>query len=126
MDVERRLPLKALNTLAIFLTMVEAVSSGARLLFLVDVLDHEAAAIIRDQLRSLLDVVADDHPKRGWALMQSAIDQLVPLSNRVAKELHRIQDDAEIHDVTVFHLRRIKDAAKLLEREKLIKMRVGP
>ncbi len=122
---DKKLSPKARNTVAIFITMVEAVSNSARLLFLMDVLDHEAAAIIRDQLRSLLAVVDDGHPERGWALMRSAIDQLVPLSNRVAKELYRIQDDAEIHDVTVYHLRRIQEAGKLLESEKLIKMKVG-
>ncbi len=124
-NVDRKLPLKALNTLAIFMGMVEAVSNGARLLFLMKMLDHEAEAIIRAQLRSLLGVVDDGHPERGWALMRSAIDQLVPLSNRVAKELYRIQDDPEIHDVTVYHLRRIQEAGKLLEGEKMVKMRVG-
>ncbi len=126
MNVDRKLPLKALNTLAIFMGMVEAVSNGARLLFLVKMLDHESEAIITAQLRSLLGVVDDGHPERGWALMRSAIDQLVPLSNRVAKELYRIQDNSEIHDVTVYHLRRMHEAGKLLETEKLITMRFGP
>ncbi len=125
MNVDRKLPLKALNTLAIFIAMVEAVSKSARLLFLVDVLDHEAAAIIRDQLKTLLAVVDDGHPEQGWELMQAAVHQLAPLANRVAKELYRIQDDAEIHDVTVYHLRRIQEAGKLLESEKLIMMKVG-
>ena len=58
--------------------------------------------------------------------MQAAVHQLAPLANRVAKELYRIQDDAEICDVTRFHLRRIKEAGKLLEGEKMIKMKVGP
>ena len=126
MSDDRKLPLKALNTVAIFMGMVEAVCNSARLLFLVDVLDHEAAAIIRDHLRSLLAVADDGHPERGWALMRSAIDQLVPLSNRVAKELYRIQDDSEIHDVTVYHLRQMQAAGELLQREKMVKMRVEP
>ncbi len=125
MSDDKKLSPKARDTIARFTAMLLSVSNSARFLFLMKMLDHEAEAILRDQLRSLLAVVDYGYPERGWALMRSAIDQLVPLSNRVAKELYRIQDDAEIHDVTVYHLRRIQEAGKLLESEKLIKMKVG-
>ena len=123
---DKKLSPKARNTVASFTAMVQAVSNGVQFLFLVRELDHEARAIICDQLRSLLAAVDDDRPERGFTLMRSVVKDLVPLSNRVAKELYRMQDNSEIYPVAAYHLRQMHEAGKLLEGEKMVKMKVGP
>ena len=110
---KRKIPLKALSLTA----MLKSVSGGANFLFHVGALDHEATAILRDLWRSLEATADEESRERGGALMRAVVEQLVPLSNRVSKELHSIKDNP----VAAYHLRHIHEAAKLLEQEKMVK-----
>ncbi len=107
---KRKIPLKVLSLTA----MLKSVSGAANFLFHAGALDHESTAILRDLWRSL-EATADE--ERRGSLMQSVVEQLVPLSNRVSKELHSIKDNP----VAAYHARHIHEAAKLLEREKMVK-----
>ncbi len=80
-EPRKKIPLKVLSLTA----MLKSVSGGANFLFHVGALDHESIAILRDMWRSL-EATADE--ERRGSLMQSVVEQLVPLSNRVSKELH--------------------------------------
>ncbi len=110
---KRKIPLNALSLIA----MLKAVSAGSNFLFLIGTLDHEATAIITDQVRSL-EATADE--QRRGALMQSVVEQLVPLSNRVSRELFAIKNNP----VAAYHLRHIHEAGKLLEGEKMVKRKL--
>ncbi len=114
-EPKRKIPLKVLSLTA----MLKSVSGAANFLFHVGALDHEATAILRDMWRSL-EATADE--ERRGSLMQSVVEQLVPLSNRVTKELMAIQNNA----VAAYHARHISEAAKLLEREKMVKRKLEP
>ncbi len=107
---KRKIPLKALSLTA----MLKSVSGGANFLFHVGALDHESTAILRDLWRSL-EATADK--ERRGSLMRAVVEQLVPLSNRVSKELHSIKDNP----VAAYHLRHIQEAAKLLEGAKMVR-----
>ena len=121
-DPRRKIPPAILKPIAILTAMLQAVSNGAKFLFLIGALDHEATAITTDQLRSL-QVSVDEEPPGDWvALVRSIVEQLVPLSNRVMKELLAIQD----HPVADFYLRQVREAAKLMEGEKMVKWKLEP
>ena len=108
-----KIPLKVLSLTA----MLKSVSGAANFLFHVGALDHESTAILCDLWRSLEATAAEERREHGWSLMRSVVEQLVPLSNRVSKELHSIKDNP----VAAYHLRHIHEAAKLLEGEKMVK-----
>ena len=107
---KRKLPLKAHCLIA----TIKAVSGAANYLHHADALDHESEAILCDLWRSL-EAVADE--ERRGSLMRAVMEELVPLINRVTKELHSIKDNP----VAAYHLRHIHEAAKLLEGEKMVK-----
>ncbi len=114
---QKTLPPAVLKPVASLQAMLEATGAAVKFLFLSGALDHEAIAILIDQLRSLQASVDEERPERGWALMRSVVEQLVPLSNRVTKELFAIRDNP----VAAYHLRQIREAAKLMEGEKMVK-----
>ena len=109
-ESQKPLPLKALSLVA----LIKSVSGAAHFLSHAGVLDHESTAILHDLWRSLEGMA--DKERRG-SLMQSVVEQLVPLSNRVTKELHSIKDNP----VAAYHFRHIHVAAKLLEQARMVK-----
>ena len=112
-EPKRKFPLKAASLIA----MLKAVSAGSHFLFVNGTLDHEAAAIITDQVRMLEATGDEEHRERGGALMRAVVEELVPLANRISKELCSIKDNP----VAKFHARHIHEAAKLLEGAKMVK-----
>ncbi len=115
-EPKRKLPLKALTVIA----TLKAVSAGSNFLFLNGTLDHEAAAIIKDQVRTLEATGDEEHRERGGALMRAVVEELVPLANRISKELCSIKDNP----VAAYYLRHIHEAGKLLEGEKMVKRKL--
>ncbi len=116
-DPKSKIPPAILKRLAILCAMIEAVGSAVKFLFLINILDHESTAIITYQLRSLQVAADEERQERGRALMRSVVEQLVPLSNRVTKELFAIRDNP----IAAYYLRQIREAVKLVEGEKMIR-----
>ncbi len=113
---QKTLPPAVLKPVASLQAMLEATGGAVRFLFLSGALDHESTAILFDQLRSLQASV-DECPE-GWvALVRSVVRSLVPLSNRVTKELQAIQDNT----VAGYYFRQLIEAGRLLESEKMVK-----
>lgn len=110
-DPKRKLPPAILRLVGSLRAMIGAVGAGADFLLFVGVLDHESTAILLDQLRSLGSSV--DERSSGAELIRSVVRQLVPLANRVQKELMSIQGDP----VASYYLRQIREATKLLKGE---------
>ncbi len=114
---QKTLPPAVLKPVASLRALLEATGAAVKFLFLSAVLDHEATAIVFDQLRSLQASV-DEERSGGWVvLVRSVVRSLVPLSNRVTKELQAIPNNA----VAVYYIRQLREAGKLLEAEKMVK-----
>ena len=114
---QKTLPPAVLKPVASLQAMLEAVGAAVKFLFLSGALDHEATAIVFDQLRSLQASVDEEH-SGGWpALIRLVLERLVPLSNRVTKELFTIRDNP----IAAYHLRQIRGAAELMKAEKMAK-----
>jgi len=114
---QKTLPPAVLKPVASLQALLEAMGGAVKFLLLSGALDHEATAIVFDQLRSLQASVDEEH-SGGWpALIRLVLERLVPLSNRCVKELQAIQDNA----VAAFYLLQLREAGKLLESEKMVK-----
>ncbi len=114
---QKTLPPAVLKPVASLQAMLEATGGAVKFLLLSGALDHEATAIVFDQLRSLQASV-DEERSGGWVvLVRSVVRSLVPLSNRVTKELQAIPNNA----VAVYYIRQLREAGKLLEAEKMVK-----
>ena len=112
-DPKRKPQRPILNIVAILDTMQWTIYSCFRFLSLLGVLDDEAMATISVQLQLLQATVDEWRPGRGEELINSVVRQIVPLANRIEKELRAIQDNA----VATFYLRQLHEVAKLIAAE---------
>ncbi len=102
-----------LNIVAILDTMQWTIYSCFRFLSLLGVLDDEEMATISVQLQLLQATVDEWRPGRGEELINSVVQQVVPLAERIEKALKAIQDNA----VASFYLRQLHEVAKLIATE---------
>ena len=102
-----------LNIVAILDTMQWTIYSCFRFLSLTGALDDETTGTISVQMKLLEATVDEWHPGRGEELINSVVRQIVPLANRIEKELRAIQDNA----VATFYLHQLHEVAKLIVAE---------
>ena len=112
-EPRKKLPRKALTLTA----MIQSVSGAAHFLHHAGVLDHESTAILNDLWRLLAEATAEEYQQHRGQLMRIVVEQIVPLSNRITKELHSIKDNP----VAAYHAHHIQEAAKLLEGAKMVR-----